>query len=623
MTDKKKDIPKHWKVRKMGEVFLIERGGSPRPIKAYITNDIDGLNWIKIGDTSENAKYIESAKEKIKPSGLRKTRQVFKGDFLLSNSMSFGRPYILKIDGCIHDGWLVIRKNDKVDSEYLYYLLSSNNVYAQFCTLAKGSTVKNLNIDAVKQVIIPIPPLFEQKAIVEKIEELFSELDKGIEELKTAQEQLKVYRQSLLKWAFEGKLTNDSVEDGNLPKGWKRVSIQDIVSKEKHALKAGPFGSSLKKEFYTKSGYKIYGQEQVIGGDPFFGDYFISEEKFQELKSNKVKPNDILISLVGTVGKVLILPKNCKSGIINPRLVKITLNNDIYLPEFFKYYFESPIVKSFYSGKAQGTTMDVLNLGIIKTIPFVISSLSEQQKIIESLEEKLSVCDQMEQTIMQSLQQAESLRQSILKQAFEGKLVTVQEEVPLYTPKKIPFYQAQLFGYMIATSANNNIDHGEMTLAKNSYLIDKIYGVPTYFDYGRGHLGPYSIEMKDVLYKKCKQFFNKGEYYLELQNSDKLFKYTNPYEARTRMAMDELSAIFSQYDDKERSYQTELLATVCKVIEDIQTTDLKDVRTSMKEWKIDLKTTKFKNKAEKFSESDTASCLSFIIARGWDEKLIS
>lgn len=246
----------------------------------------------------------------------------------------------------------------------------------------------------------------------------------------------------MLKWAFEGKLTNKNVKDGELPKGWEKVKITDIVENNKHSLKAGPFGSSLKKEFYVQKGYKIYGQEQVIIDNAFFGNYYINEEKYQELKSCKIKPFDILISLVGTVGKVLILPENCSEGIINPRLIKISLNREIYLPNFFKYYFESSYVKNFYGAKAQGTTMDVLNLGIIKTIPFLLPSLKEQQLIVSELESKLTLCDKTEETISHSLQQAETLRQSILKKAFEGKLV-VQDHNDEPAPKLLERIKAE------------------------------------------------------------------------------------------------------------------------------------------------------------------------------------
>ena len=110
------------KENKLGDVLKIERGGSPRPIKSYLTTSDDGMNWIKIGDTKPGSKYIEAVKEKIKPEGLKKSRFVREGDFLLSNSMSFGRPYILKVDGCIHDGWLVLKdRNSIFDKNFLYY----------------------------------------------------------------------------------------------------------------------------------------------------------------------------------------------------------------------------------------------------------------------------------------------------------------------------------------------------------------------------------------------------------------------------------------------------------------------------------------------------------------------
>ena len=121
------DIPDSWEWIKLGNVCTIARGGSPRPIKEYITTAADGVNWIKIGDTEKNGKYICATAEKIKPSGVSKSRMVHSGDFLLTNSMSFGRPYILKVDGCIHDGWLVISQSTEIfDQDYLYWLLSSN-----------------------------------------------------------------------------------------------------------------------------------------------------------------------------------------------------------------------------------------------------------------------------------------------------------------------------------------------------------------------------------------------------------------------------------------------------------------------------------------------------------------
>ena len=173
------EIPDNWIFCKLGEVNTIARGGSPRPIKNYLTDDANGVNWIKIGDAQKNSKYINSVKEKIKAEGVKKSRVVHKGDFLLTNSMSFGRPYILNVDGCIHDGWLVISPmGNAYMPDFLYYLLSSSFAYEQFAKVASGGVVTNLNSDKVANSAFPLPPHAEQHRIVAKIEELFAQLDK-------------------------------------------------------------------------------------------------------------------------------------------------------------------------------------------------------------------------------------------------------------------------------------------------------------------------------------------------------------------------------------------------------------------------------------------------------------
>ncbi|WP_307988711.1 restriction endonuclease subunit S, partial [uncultured Fusobacterium sp.] len=172
------DIPNSWEWVRLGEVSKIVRGGSPRPINLYLTDASDGINWIKIGDTEKDGKYINSAKEKIKKEGIKKSRFVKKGDFLLTNSMSFGRPYILNIDGCVHDGWLIISDYQKnYDIDFLYYMLSSEFTYLQFSKNVSGSVVKNLNIEKVITSIFPLPPIEEQKRIVSKVESLMKICD--------------------------------------------------------------------------------------------------------------------------------------------------------------------------------------------------------------------------------------------------------------------------------------------------------------------------------------------------------------------------------------------------------------------------------------------------------------
>lgn len=155
-----------WPQIPLGEIFEIARGGSPRPIDAYITDAEDGINWISIADASDSSKYIERTKRRIRPEGARRSRAVVPGDLLLTNSMSFGRPYVMRTTGCIHDGWLVLaKKREGIDQDFFYRLLGSETVYSEFARVAAGATVKNLNIDLVKGISVPVPALEEQRRI--------------------------------------------------------------------------------------------------------------------------------------------------------------------------------------------------------------------------------------------------------------------------------------------------------------------------------------------------------------------------------------------------------------------------------------------------------------------------
>lgn len=172
------DIPEDWEVKTLGRCASIARGGSPRPIESYLTTSPEGVNWIKIGDVSPGAKYIEDTEEKILSSGAKHSRKVKPGDLLLSNSMSYGRPYILSLEGCIHDGWLTIADyDDDFYRDYLYYALGSSIVVIQYEGLAAGTGVKNLNKKIVAGVQVPCPRDFhEQEAIASALSDMDDEL---------------------------------------------------------------------------------------------------------------------------------------------------------------------------------------------------------------------------------------------------------------------------------------------------------------------------------------------------------------------------------------------------------------------------------------------------------------
>ena len=212
------DIPDTWEWIRLGSICEIARGGSPRPINQFLTDSADGINWIKIGDSDKGGKFINSTKEKIIPEAVSRSRLVHAGDFLLTNSMSFGRPYILNIDGCIHDGWLVLSGFQHCyNKDFLFYLLSSTFAYSQFCGVVSGAVVKNLNRDKVAGALFPLPPLAEQQRLVAKIEELlpyienYDRAEQKLDKLNTEfPEQLK---KSILQWAIQGKLLPQNPND--------------------------------------------------------------------------------------------------------------------------------------------------------------------------------------------------------------------------------------------------------------------------------------------------------------------------------------------------------------------------------------------------------------------------
>lgn len=196
-------IPEDWEVKEFGDYASIVRGGSPRPIQNFLTTNSDGINWIKIGDVKPEDKYIVSTEEKIIREGKTHSREVHKGDFILSNSMSFGRPYILQIDGCIHDGWLAIQNyQDTFDTDFLYYLLGSDEIFKQYIEMAAGSSVQNLNKEKVAKLLVPIFDKKEQTAIAS----VLSSMDKEIENLNTKLEKYRNLKTAMMQQLLTGKI---------------------------------------------------------------------------------------------------------------------------------------------------------------------------------------------------------------------------------------------------------------------------------------------------------------------------------------------------------------------------------------------------------------------------------
>ncbi|MEN6551597.1 MAG: restriction endonuclease subunit S [Methanobacterium sp.] len=303
----------------------------------------------------------------------------------------------------------IIRLKDfkTIDPFYLSFFLSSNSFQKHIVKINAGATRQALNFSQIGKFKIPIPPIETQKQIVEMIRKA----EKMKEWRAEANDLTDDYLKSVFLVMFGDPRKN--------PMEWPLKKAEEICLNEKNAIKAGPFGSSLKKEFYVDTGYKIYGQEQVIKDDFEYGDYYISEERYQKLKNCKIKTGDILISLVGTYGKISIVPENFEPGIINPRLMKISLNQKVILPEYFKCLLLSEGMKARIENLSHGGTMGILNVKIIKQLKFPIPPIDIQKQFLELLNQLETIKNHQ----FQSKQQINNLFNTLMQKAFKGELI--------------------------------------------------------------------------------------------------------------------------------------------------------------------------------------------------------
>ena len=346
-----------WKYIKLGDECLVERGGSPRPIEKYITTDNNGINWIKIGDTTDSM-FITSAAQKIIPEGQKKSRNVFKGDFLLSNSMSFGRPYILKIDGCIHDGWLVIRDHKKIfNKHFLYYFLSSPKTYEHLKNLAVGGVVNNLNKELVKGLIIPVPPLEKQNEIADKFDKL--------ELLSNLRKQQLANLDQLVKSRFIELFGNPEKN----PFCWPKSTIGSLID----LCEAGWSGNGIQRE-------KNLGEIAILKVSAVTKGYFIPSESKVLEDQTKIKKyvfpkkGDLLFSRANTrelVGATAVVTQDYPEYILPDKLWRIQFTKivDVW---YMKYILSSKSIRSIFSAVSTGTSGSMFNVSMEKFKSVVI-----------------------------------------------------------------------------------------------------------------------------------------------------------------------------------------------------------------------------------------------------------
>lgn len=363
------------------------------------------------------------------------------------------------------------------NTKYVYYALTSPYFQGLVIELAGGSATPIINKQRWSNITVPLPPLAEQKRIVEKVDSLMTlcNLVEKQQELKTkkhrslnkaslnvllnskdhkefqsnwdlittnfdllytSEESIKQLKQAILQLAVQGKLVeqNSNFEDlkskeerypektgaySKLPNGWVWEKIENVVKNEKHSIKRGPFGSAIRKAFFTSSGYKVYEQKHAIKNDFTIGDYYISKEKFNELRAFELKPNDIIISCSGTIGKVAIVPENAEKGIINQALLKLSLDNSIILNEYFCILFPAYFMKTSVLDDLKGTAIkNIVSIKELKSLPFPMPSAKEQKHILAKIDYLMKLCDEMSRKITASCNKSDKLAAAVINQTL-------------------------------------------------------------------------------------------------------------------------------------------------------------------------------------------------------------
>ena len=377
-----------WKHVKIGDVCTVERGGSPRPIDKFITDDPNGINWIKIGDTTDSM-YITETAQKIIPEGMKKSRYVQPGDFLLSNSMSFGRPYILKIDGCIHDGWLVLRDNDGIfDKRFLYYYLSSPSTYQKFKNMAVGGVVNNLNSEMVRGVTVPVPPMDEQIDIV-------TTLDKVTELIALRKEQLAKLDQVVKSHFVELFGHKGYPEDSLL----NLCNVIDYRGKTPEKVENG-------LPFITAKNVRMH-QMNLEPRE------YISKETYDKVMVRGFpKEGDVVFTTEAPLGNVCRIPHFDTEFYIGQRIV--TLQTEKLEPVYLEYALSSDDFKTKYMGKSSGSTVTGIRVRLLEQLTIPVPPMELQEQFATFVEQT----QKSKLAIQQSLDKLELLKKSLMQEYF-------------------------------------------------------------------------------------------------------------------------------------------------------------------------------------------------------------
>jgi type I restriction enzyme, S subunit len=409
-------VPGHWEIKKLGEVATYING------KAFKTTE-----WSNSGLPIIRIQNLNNEKSEFNYCGFQVEEKYYvnKGDLLFAWSgtpdTSFGAHVWTGGRAVLNQHIFKITVDEKLINKR-YYLHALNHKVREFINTAHGAAgLAHITKKKFEESEIPLPPLPEQKAIVARIEQLLSDLENGKQQLLTAQQQLKIYRQSLLKAAFEGKLTNKNVKEGELPKGWKWAALGEICDPKRKCS----YGVLVPGD-HVENGITLLrvGDIDEYGKIDQNAMKKISPAVASKFKRTFLDGGEVVISLVGAIGRTAVVPQSLKGANTARAVGVIPVSKDVSA-KFVEAMLRCPVKIKEHNDSSHEVARKTLNLEDVVKSKIPLPPLAEQHLIVSELESKLTVCDKIAETITQSLAQAETLRQSILKKAFEGKLVRV------------------------------------------------------------------------------------------------------------------------------------------------------------------------------------------------------
>jgi len=309
----------------------------------------------------------------------------------------------------------IFRVHPSFNNSFIAYYFQSPYYKDYISRISKGTNINNLKKEHILSLVISIPPYLEQQQISDKIKNLFSDLDAGRQLLETTKEQLKTYRQAVLNWAFEGRFTSQQVIQGNLPEGWNWVLVRDIALD----IQYGHTETASKKNV----GPKFLRITDIQDNRVDWNTVPYCKISIDELEKKKLKDGDLLFARTGaTVGKSFLIKGEIPESVFASYLIRIRFPEHVS-DKYVWFFFQSNLYwKQIFEGQV-GTGQPNVNGKKLGEIFLPIPPFSEQQKIVKILESRFLDCDKLIEIIESCLQHNAALKQSILKQAFEGKLV--------------------------------------------------------------------------------------------------------------------------------------------------------------------------------------------------------